>query len=357
MTNKRKHVGNILFLLAVFSITLYYVFHGQDMRQVFQYVRQSDIRYWGFSVVCVILFILSESVIIYYMMRTIGQAIRLPHCFLYSFVGFFFSCITPSASGGQPAQIYFMKKHRLSVSLSTLILMLVTITYKAVLVLLGVFVLVIRPPIIMQYLSPVWGWCLLGIALNVFCVVFMMTLVFHPTLAVKLLVRLTRQCGTLFRLKQNEARIERVQRSMQKYRDAAVYLREHKLVIVNVLLITVVQRFLLFFVTYLTYRSFGFHGLGFLTVSVLQGMISVSVDMLPLPGGMGISERLFLKIFAPIFGAELTIPAMVVSRGLGFYTELLISAVMTMVAFFVIRGTAGPYAAKAEIQMKKGDIL
>lgn len=29
------------------------------------------------------------------------------------------------------------------------------------------------------------------------------------------------------------------------------------------------------------------------TIVVLQGMISVAVDMLPLPGGMGISESLF----------------------------------------------------------------
>ena len=60
-------------------------------------------------------------------------------------------------------------------------------------------------------------------------------------------------------------------------------------------------------------------------------MISVSVDMLPLPGGMGISETLFLTIFSPVFGG-LLLPGMVLSRGLGYYGELLISAVFTAVA-------------------------
>lgn len=55
-------------------------------------------------------------------------------------------------------------------------------------------------------------------------------------------------------------------------------------------------------------------------------MISVSVDMLPLPGGMGISEKLFSMIFEPVFGSALLIPGMILSRGLGYYTELLISA-------------------------------
>ena len=52
----------------------------------------------------------------------------------------FFSCITPSASGGQPMQIYFMKKDKLPIPVTTLVLMIVTITYKAVLVVIGIVI-------------------------------------------------------------------------------------------------------------------------------------------------------------------------------------------------------------------------
>ena len=72
---------------------------------------------------------------------------------------------------------------------------------------------------------------------------------------------------------------------------------------------------------------------------LLQAVISVSVDMLPLPGGMGISETLFLKIFPPVFGNTLLLPAMVLSRGLGYYGELLVSAVFTIVAQLTIGNT------------------
>ena len=57
--------------------------------------------------------------------------------------------------------------------------------------------------------------------------------------------------------------------------------------------------------------------------------------MLPLPGGMGISETLFLNIFVPVFGSCL-LPGMVLSRGLGYYGELLISAFFTVVAQLTI---------------------
>ena len=72
-----------------------------------------------------------------------------------------------------------------------------------------------------------------------------------------------------------------------------------------------------------------------MTLVILQGMISVAVDMLPLPGGMGISEKMFLIIFVPVFGS-VTLPAMVISRGLSYYTELIISAIMTVVTHLSI---------------------
>lgn len=49
--------------------------------------------------------------------RTKGECIPLLSVF---FVRIFFSAITPSASGGQPMQLYFMKKDKLPLSVSTL---------------------------------------------------------------------------------------------------------------------------------------------------------------------------------------------------------------------------------------------
>ena len=110
MRDKKKAILNTVFLILVFSLTVYMVFRGEDLGEIIHTVQQADLVYLLISVVCVVLFILGESVIIFYMMRTLGAKVKMGHCALYSFVGFFFSCLTPSASGGQPMQIYYMKK-------------------------------------------------------------------------------------------------------------------------------------------------------------------------------------------------------------------------------------------------------
>jgi len=335
MMSKRKLLLNILLLISVFSTTFYLIFRVQDIRGLIETINSTDNRYWLGAILCVVFFIGSESIIIFYMMNSIKQKVKLCHCFLYSFVGFFVSCITPSASGGQPAQIYFMKKDKIPIPIATLILMIVTIAYKFVLVLIGGLAFIIRPAKIMLYLEPEIWICLFGLMLNIFCVAFMLLLVFHPTLAKSQLTFLVELLAKLRLIRRKERYLLKIETAMKQYQDIAAYFRTHRLVIWNVLIITIFQRLLLFYVTYLVYRSFGLNGTDLITIVVLQGMISVAVDMLPLPGGMGISEKLFLSIFTPVFGG-VTLPAMVVSRGLSYYTELVLSAVFTVVAFFTI---------------------
>ena len=339
MRNKKKAIFNTIFLILIFSITVYMVFKGEDLGEIIHTVRQADPVYLLISVVCVVLFILGESVIIFYMMRTLGAKVKMGHCALYSFVGFFFSCITPSASGGQPMQLYYMKKEKISLPVSTVILMIVTITYKAVLVVVGLGLVLFGQGFLHRYLTEILPVFYLGIGLNVFCVTAMLILVFHPALARTILVLGLKIVEKLHLMKRKESRLKKLEASMEVYQNTAAYLGTHKMVLVNVLAITFAQRFALFAATWFVYRAFHLSGVSFITIVLLQAVISVSVDMLPLPGGMGISETLFLKIFPPVFGSTLLLPAMVLSRGLGYYGELLVSAVFTIVAQLTIGNT------------------
>ncbi len=331
MRINKKAIFNAVFLIVVFALTIYGVFHGEDMDALLGAMKKADIRWLIPGVLLVTFFIWGESIIIWYMMRSFGVKLKKRICFLFSSVGFFFSCITPSATGGQPMQIYFMKKEKIPIPFATVILMVVTITYKLVLVVIGLGVVFFAQGFMKRYLMNILPVFYLGIGLNVFCVAFMTILVFHPVLMEGILQKILDWLEKLHICKKNRKRRTRFHHSMDVYRDTAAYLKEHKLLICNVIFITFAQRIALFAVTWMVYLAFGLSGASAWDIILLQAVISVSVDMLPLPGGMGISESLFLKIFKPVFAA-LTLPAMVLSRGLGYYSQLLISAAFTVVA-------------------------
>lgn len=89
------------------------------------------------------------------------------------------------------------------------------------------------------------------------------------------------------------------------------------------------QRMALFAVTWLVYRSFGLGDAGLWQIIALQTMISLSVDMLPLPGGIGASETSFIIMFEKVFGQSLVLPGMLLSRGISYYALVLISGAVT----------------------------
>ena len=335
MKSRKKIIFNGVFLAVVFALTVYGVFHGEDLSSMMDAIHRADKRWLVPGIALVAFFIWGESIIIWYMMRSSGICLKKRTCFLFSSVGFFFSCITPSASGGQPMQIYYMKKEKISIPVSTVILMIVTITYKLVLVVIGVGIAIFGRGFLHKYLEGILPVFYLGLALNIFCVTFMTILVFHPLLAKAILVKGLKLLERLHLMKKKEGRLKKLEDSMDTYRNTAAYLKNNPFVIVKVIGITFIQRMALFAVTWFVYQAFGLHGTGFWEILFLQAVISVSVDMLPLPGGMGISETLFLNIFSPVFGG-LLLPGMVLSRGLGYYGELLISAVFTVVAQLTI---------------------
>ena len=224
MENKKKMVFNVLFLVLIFAGTVYGVFHGEDIGQISDILQTVNPWWLVPGVACVVVFIWGESIIIHYMMRNLGVKVDRGTCFLFSSVGFFFSCITPSASGGQPAQIYYMKKKKIPIPVSTQVLLIVTITYKLVLVLLGLGIAIFGQSFIHTYIDDVQWVFYLGLVLNVVCVAGMVLFAFHPSLAKAFVVNGSRLLERMKFLRHKKSREEKLAASMEKYNQTADYM-------------------------------------------------------------------------------------------------------------------------------------
>ncbi|MCQ2547863.1 MAG: flippase-like domain-containing protein [Clostridia bacterium] len=335
MKSKKSILINATILIICLAATFYYMFRNQDLAIVWGYIENGQLGYALLGVIFVLIFIMTESVIIWYICHNLGNTPNLIRCFYYSFVGFFFSLITPSASGGQPMQLVFMKKDKIPMHTSSLALLVVTIGYKLVLVIVGAIVLIFRPKALMVYLEPVMFWMYLGMALNVIIIGGMLCLIFFPRFTKKLVMGIFNLIARIINSRRFDTYEHRIEKTADKYAENAEYFMTHKKVIFNVILLSIVQRFALFFVTYLGFACLGVDDANIITIIMLQACISMAVDMLPLPGGLGITEHLFSVVFMPICGAALITPVMVVARGLNFYTQLIICALCTLIGYFV----------------------
>lgn len=329
MKKYRKAVVNTLFIGVLLGLTLYFLLRDQEIPQILAAMERARPGWLAVGLICVLIFVCSESVIINYLMRSLKYKAPLLRCIKYSFVGFFFSCVTPSATGGQPAQVFYMKKDGLDISVSSLVLMVVTVAYKAVLLILGGLAFITQPVFVCEHLGNVIYILIYGIVVNIAFIAFLLMVIFKTSLARSCARTVVGWLGRWGVLKNPEESKKKVEQSLEKYHQAAMWLKGHKMALFHVLWMTMIQRMALFAVTWLVYRSFGLGDVGLWQIIALQTIISLSVDMLPLPGGIGASETSFMIMFEKIFGKSLVLPGMLLSRGISYYALVVISGAVT----------------------------
>ncbi len=131
--NKRKYIFNILLILTITFLSVYFSI-GKNYKKVIEVFRQANL----FWIICMLLFMISYYVFDGLSTMFFGRVYKKDYSFKQAFVnsmsGTFFSAITPSASGGQVAQVYVFKKQGIEATHSSSILLMCFICYQSVMV-------------------------------------------------------------------------------------------------------------------------------------------------------------------------------------------------------------------------------
>lgn len=336
MGSKKKWILNTLFLLVILGLTCFGMLHGENPRELLHLLDAANGWYWLAGLCLVVAFICCESLILRILLDYVGESVRRGHCLLYSFIGFFFSSITPSAGGGQPAQVYFMHRDGLDPGITAPVLVVVTIFYKLVLVLFGLLVLILKPVEIMSAPEVARLWCFAGWLLNIGAVFVFCLLIFRAS-AVERIVKW--MLGPLGRFVKRERLVRwgsRLEESILKYREVTDCMQKNLSLFVAVAAISIIQRTLMFAIPWLVLRSFGIAGGTLPGIVIMQAMVSLGTDLLPLPGGTGANEALFLLLFEGLCGETMVLPVLLASRGISYYGQLLVSGMISLYGAAVI---------------------
>lgn len=335
--NRRKRLFNAVFFLAAMGLTFYTVLHGQDPAEMKAAFSQMSAAYMLFSMICALFFVCAEGFMIWYLLKSMEGKSGLPGCIGYSFIGFFYSGITPSATGGQPMQLYYMKKDGNSLSGSSVVLMTVAVIYKFVLVVIGILMLLFGYPLLKSRLHGYFALYLLGLCLNVVLVALLLAVMTAPGVMYSILSGMEKGLVRIRILKASAERTEKIRHFIGGYRDAVLFLGNHKGKVGIVVLCTFLQRGSVFFLTWLVYRGFGLAETNARTVMLLQAAVTIAVDMLPVPGAQGITELMYGTVFADVFTGGLLMPSLCVTRGVSFYFPLLVSLAAVMLKRAAVR--------------------
>ena len=124
MKRKSKLIRNAMIFILLIILTFYIILKDQNTGEMFQVLGTVKIQYILIAVVCMCIYVTCEAINIGRTLKALDEKTSFLKNIKYALIGFFFSGITPAASGGQPMQIYYMYKDKISVANSTLALLI-----------------------------------------------------------------------------------------------------------------------------------------------------------------------------------------------------------------------------------------
>lgn len=352
--DRKKIFKNLFIFLLIIVLTFYIIFKEQDFSQLKDILLNVDIKYFILAIVSMIGYFICDAINIGRTLKKLGEKSTLVKNIKYSLIGFFFSSVTPAASGGQPMQIYYMKKEKISVANSTLTFLVNLTCMQIVTISLALINLVFN----IKNMNGVLISCfIVGILLNLSALALLIISIYSKR-ATNWLIKVSVKILNFIRFKNAEKIKEKLENELKKYQASAVYIKSSKRVIVKNLLTTYVQFLLYYSVTYWIYRSFGLNQYNILQIVSLQSILFATVSGIPSPGAVGVSEGGFLELFKNVYTKEQIGGAMLLNRGVNFYLFVIISSIIVLV--YSVRDNKelkqlGPKSEEHEINEDNGN--
>lgn len=341
--NKKSSRSKILWSLLFIGIAVLTIWAVTQQNQSFSFekfghfLKKLDYGYIIAAFAAMIGFIVFEAMGI----RTISASFGHKRSFLkncsYSSADIYFSAITPSATGGQPACAYFMIQDGIPGSMVTVILVVNLIMYTFAIVFIGILGFILRPSIFLNFSTFSKILIVFGCVIQVAIATFFIMLLKYDQILYKI--------GNLFLtilykvklIRKIDAKREWLSRSIQTYRGYVQEIKDKKWMLVKAFFYNLLQRICLIAVTVFSFLATG-GSLGMIIdIIVMQSMVVLGSNSIPIPGAMGVVDYLMLDAFEEIMNPNLSVNLELLSRSISFYFCVVICGLMFLIRCLLLQ--------------------
>lgn len=325
MDNKKKLVRNIFFFIVVIVITFGIIFKNNDFNETIKTILSVQYKYIILAGLSMFMYIFFEAINIKHILASLNFKINILSGIKYTLIGFFGSGITPGGGGGQPIEIYYMKKDNIRVSASMITLLVEICAFHIITIFFGLLGVIFNYKMLSKAFIYIF---IIGLLFKLVILILMLIGLFNKKL-MKKLVNFIIMILSKIRYFNNDNIKDNLYSWMDDYNKGANYVKAHKNIFLDSIALMLFQVFMHYSVTFFVYKSFGFNTFNYFEIVLIQAILYVSTASVPLPGAVGISETAFLMIYSRVFGKTLT-SAMLLQRFITFYLFMIISLVVVL---------------------------
>ena len=327
----------ITFCLSVLTIYALFYNSGLSLSELWQDIEEASPVWLVPAALCMFGFIFFEGRSLVLILRTLGYPAKKRRGFLYAAADIYFSSITPSATGGQPASAYFMHKDGISGVAVTVSLILNLTMYTLAIFTLSILSLICFPGVFMSFELPGKILILIGIAMMILMSIFFIILLKKQSILIKTANIIISILRKLHMKTAADKLLSRLDTVIENYNECVVTLAGKKKLLIKTYFLNLLQRASQILVTVFCY--FAIHGnIGDgLRVFAIQTYVVMGSNFIPVPGAVGISEFLMYIGYTMLLSDEAAYSLAILSRGISFYTCSIISIITVIFGYIIIR--------------------
>lgn len=329
MKSFKKNLIMFLVLALIIVLTLYSIYDKESLRLIITGFPKIKIEYICIGFALMILYYCLYGYYFTYTFKLFGIKVPVLKGIFYGLVEFYFSGITPSATGGQPVQMYYMSKDNIPIKNSYIALLINTMFFKIAIIVLGLLALFFKQDIIVYFKPIHMDFFYFGLVCDVlFCILLGMFL-FNSAL-------IKRTLSWIFKFfkkfhifkKYTDKDIDEI---IVDYKEDLNVLLSNKFKFIYSLLLVFVVRIIYFSIAYVVYKGLGLSGYSYLDMLAIQVSVQMAIEMVPIPGGSYVSERMFFYIFSIVFLTEFASLGMLLTRAFIFYIPIVVTGIIIFI--------------------------
>ena len=340
-TRTRFFWGFVFVLLAVLTI---WIITSQtetfSWQKLLEYLRTANPFWMTAAFLSMIGFVMFEAFALRTLEKFFGHKRSVTQNAVYSAADVYFSAITPSATGGQPASAMMMMKDGIPGVTTAMILLVNVLIYTFSIILIGVFCLIFFPSIYLSFSIPSRVLIWVGLSFQTIFVAVLILLIVKEKIVISVADWGMRLLHKLHLMRNIETHREKLAQTAAEYRACADALKGHSLLVFKVLLFNIGQRLCNVLVTVFVCFAIGMDLRLFPTLIITQCYVVLGSNAVPVPGAVGVADGLFLDGFSSLI--EDTACIELLSRGISFYLCLVLCALLFFGALILhsVRKTA-----------------
>lgn len=323
---KNKKINIILLFIALFLV-LYFSLKD-NLVDVIKSLSNINIYIFIFTILLFLFSLLFKALSLCTFLREYYPKYKLKKTYELTVIGQFLNGITPFQSGGQPFQIYLLKKEGKRITDSTNAMLKDHLAFQMSLIIMASLSVILNTILKIYKGNNLTFLVMIGFIINIIVLLLLIIVISAKKTAIKIINKIL---DFIYKLKISNKfskKKEDIIKSLEYFYETGKEIRRNKKTLILGVFYNMCNMFILYIIPYFVFLSLGVNNIGIIRSCVATSFVMLIGNFIPIPGATGGIEYGFLRFFSYYVIGHLLTSAMLIWRFITYILAMFIGFIV-----------------------------